>query len=69
MKIRLRATTRKARGDQLKSETIISTSPAKLIVGGRAILRSIIISHQAPARGKIIIVPRSRIIVRLFVRS
>ena len=69
MKIRLRATIKKATGDQLKSETMISTSPAKLIEGGMAKLNKAIISHHAPARGKINITPRSRIIVRLFVRS
>lgn len=69
MKIRFRATIRKAIGDQLKREIIIRTSPAKLIDGGRAILNKIIVNHQAPARGKISRAPRRRIIVRLFVRS
>lgn len=69
VKTRLRATIRKAIGDQLNRESIMRTSPAKLMEGGRPILRSIIINHHAPVRGKMRSIPRRRIMVRLFVRS
>lgn len=69
VKIRLRTTTIKAIGDQLKSVIIISNSAIKFGVGGRAMLNKIMASHQAEANGKISIDPRSKIIVRLFVRS
>ena len=48
---------------------VISSSPNKLIDGGRARLARLAIIHQAVIRGRIDCRPRVKIIVRLWVRS
>lgn len=55
--------------DQLNVEAIISSSPVKLIVGGRAIFIRLARSHQDVIRGKISCSPRASRSVRLWVRS
>lgn len=69
VKIKFKATVKKAIGDQLNKDIIIRSSPKKFIVGGNAILNNAIVNHQDQAKGKIINVPRKIIIVRVFVRS
>lgn len=69
VKIKFITTKIKVTGDQLNREVIIRNSPAKLIEGGRAILKRAIISHHAQPSGKSKIIPRIIIIVREFVRS
>lgn len=69
VKIRFRRIAKRAIGDQLNMEAIIRNSPAKLIVGGRAILNRATISHHDHARGKIKIIPRKTTTARVLVRS
>lgn len=51
--------------DHENEVSMIMSSPIKLIVGGKAKLVKLAISHQAAIRGKIVCSPRARIIVRL----
>lgn len=51
--------------DQEKVETMIMNSPTKLMVGGRARFVKLDIVHQSAMRGRIVCMPRIRIIVRL----
>lgn len=55
--------------DQLKRETMITSSPIKLGSGGRARFARLAINHQAAMRGRIICSPRAKRSVRLWVRS
>lgn len=55
--------------DQLKVVVIISSSPIRLVDGGKAKLAKFIISHQNVMSGRITCIPRARIMVRLWVRS
>lgn len=55
--------------DQENRETVIISSPIRLIVGGRARLARLAIIHQVAIKGNIICRPRAIIIVRLWIRS
>lgn len=51
--------------DQEKEDTIVSSSPIRLIAGGRARLVRFARSHQRPRRGNSVWSPRVNVIVRL----
>lgn len=55
--------------DQLNIEVIISSSPIRLGRGGSARFARLAINHQVVTNGKIICIPRTRSMVRLWVRS
>lgn len=55
--------------DQEKIETVIISSPTRLIVGGRARLAKLAMIHHVAIRGNTICSPRAIIIVRLWIRS
>lgn len=55
--------------DQENRETVIISSPIRLIVGGRARLARLAMIHHVAIRGKIACSPRAMIIVRLWMRS
>lgn len=46
-------------------DVIITNSPIKLIEGGRARLAKLPSIHHVPINGKIVCMPRAKIIVRL----
>ena len=46
-------------------DVMITSSPIKLIEGGRARLARLPNIHHVPIRGRIVCMPRARIIVRL----
>lgn len=50
-------------------DVIMINSPIKLIEGGRARLARLPSIHHVPIKGKIVCIPRARIIVRLWIRS
>lgn len=55
--------------DQENVAIVTSSSPIRLMDGGRAKFVRLASNHQAAIKGKIICSPRARIIVRLWVRS
>lgn len=55
--------------DHEKDDTIINSSPIKLIEGGRARFVRLAKIHQVAIRGRIDCKPRARIMVRLWIRS
>lgn len=55
--------------DQENRETVIISSPIRLIVGGRARLARLARIHQVAIKGNTICRPRAIIIVRLWIRS
>lgn len=55
--------------DQENMEIVITSSPTRLIVGGRARLAKLAMIHHVAIRGKTICRPRAMIIVRLWMRS
>lgn len=55
--------------DQENVEIVITSSPTRLIVGGRARLARLAMIHHVAIRGKTICSPRAIIIVRLWMRS
>lgn len=55
--------------DHLKREEIMSSSPMRLGLGGRARLAKLAKNHDVPMSGRIICVPRARSSVRLWMRS
>lgn len=55
--------------DQENVEIVITSSPIRLIVGGRARLARLAMIHHVAIRGKTICSPRAIIIVRLWMRS
>lgn len=55
--------------DQENKDTVIISSPTRLIVGGRARLAKLAIIHHVAIRGNTICNPRAIIIVRLWMRS
>lgn len=55
--------------DQENRETVIISSPIRLIVGGRARLAKLAMIHPVAIRGNTICSPRAIIIVRLWMRS
>lgn len=55
--------------DQENRDTVIISSPIKLIVGGRARLAKLAIIHHVAIKGNTICNPRAIIIVRLWMRS
>lgn len=56
-------------GDQLNIAVMIRISPIKLGRGGRARLARLAVNHHTAVKGRIICIPRAKIIVRLWVRS
>lgn len=59
----------RVQGDQLNIAVIIISSPIRLGRGGKAKFAKLAINHQVAVNGRIICIPRARIIVRLWVRS
>ena len=59
----------RVQGDQLNREVMIISSPMRLGSGGRARFARVPMNHHVAIRGKIVCMPRERIIVRLWVRS
>lgn len=55
--------------DQENRDIVISSSPIRLIDGGRARLARLAISHIVAMSGKIVWSPRAMIMVRVWVRS
>lgn len=55
--------------DHEKDAMIMRSSPTRLIVGGRARLVRLAISHHAAIRGRIVCSPRASSMVRLWIRS
>lgn len=55
--------------DQENIETVIISSPIRLIVGGRARLARLAMIHQVAIKGNTICRPRAMIMVRLWIRS
>lgn len=55
--------------DQENDEIITSSSPIRLMEGGRARLARLASSHHAAISGRMVCSPRARIIVRLWIRS
>lgn len=55
--------------DQENDEMITSSSPIRLMEGGRARLARLASSHHAVISGRMVCSPRARIIVRLWIRS
>lgn len=51
--------------DQENRETVIISSPIRLIVGGRARLAKLAMIHHVAIKGNVICRPRAMIIVRL----
>lgn len=51
--------------DHEKAETIIMNSPIRLMVGGRARFVRLDMTHHSAIRGKMVCIPRAKIIVRL----
>jgi hypothetical protein len=59
----------RVQGDQLNSAVIITSSPIRFGRGGRARFARLERNHQTAVSGKMICIPRAKIIVRLWVRS
>lgn len=51
--------------DHENMDTVINSSPIRLIDGGRAKFVKLARSHQAAIRGRIVCKPRAKIMVRL----